>query len=380
MGKKKYKNYIEYICELCNVNFGNKKDNYIRHKNRIRPCVKNAEQNNSIAHSAHTKAQNAHIEKNKLEQNIMEEPTQTISFKNTKEFNDKEVELICIEINKVFSCDFCDKEFNKKFNLNRHMSTCKKKDTIIETNKNSNKIQTNNDDIDTIKKELIELKENYKTIKKDNEILKKKLIKKDKENNKTNTNINIVNNIVNNNNNIANFYNVDYSGVDKKLFVQPIMNPLLYGKAIILQMIENIYINENLPKYQNIIITDKNRGYVKIFNNGRWKTDDIQVINSVLDGIISHSKTILEELTEIYFNNNQAKSRLNTSKKYIDLCDLEYLGDLEDEHANGDANNSAKIKRCKDFREMVYKDTINLFHDNKNILIKPKNKKLIELK
>jgi hypothetical protein len=225
-----------------------------------------------------------------------------------------------------------------------------------------------------IKKELIELKKNYKIMKKDNDILKKKL------NNKSNTNINIVNNIVNNNNNIVNFYNVNYSDVDKKLFVQPIMNPQLYGKAIILQMIENIYINVNLPKYQNVIITDKNRGYVKIFNNGKWKTDDIQVINSVLDGIISHSKTILEELTEIYFNNNQAKSRLNTSKKYIDLCDLEYLVDLEDEHANGDVNNTAKIKRCKDFREMVYKDTINLFHDNKNILIKPKNNKLIELK
>ena len=218
------------------------------------------------------------------------------------------------------------------------------------------------------------MKKENKELKKDNERIKSQLKQK-----KTKSNINIEQiNIVNNN--IINFNNVNYANVDKKLFVQPIMNPRLYGKAIILQMIENIYINENLPEYQNLIITDKNRGYVKIYNNGKWKTDNIQTINLVIDGIISHSKTILDELKQIYINNSQAKSRLNTSKKYIDLCDLEHLDELEDEQANGDVNNIAHIKRCKDFREMVYKDTINLFHDNKNILIKPKlNSEIIEL-
>jgi len=70
----------------------------------------------------------------------------------------------------------------------------------------------------------------------------------------------------------------------------------LLGKEIILKTIENIYINEAHPEYQNIIVTDKNRGYVKIFNNGRWKTNDVKIINSVLDGIIEHSKMILDEL------------------------------------------------------------------------------------
>jgi len=52
---------------------------------------------------------------------------------------------------------------------------------------------------------------------------------------------------------------------------------------------------------------------------------------------------------------------------------------LEDEQEQEDINNKDKIKRCKDFREMVYKDTINLFHDNKNILLKPRINKIIEL-
>ena len=44
-------------------------------------------------------------------------------------------------------------------------------------------------------------------------------------------------------------------------------------------------------------------------------------------------------------------------------------------------NNTAIITRCKEFREMVYKDTINLFHDNKDLLLKYKNKtdKIIKL-
>ncbi len=98
-----------------------------------------------------------------------------------------------------------------------------------------------------------------------------------------------------------------------------------------------------------------------------------------MDGIIEHSKTILDELFNIYSNNNQVKSRLTTSNKYVKLCDPEHLAELEDEQENDEINNSNQIKRCKDFREMVYKDTINLFHDNKNILLKPRINKIIEL-
>ena len=69
-------------------------------------------------------------------------------------------------------------------------------------------------------------------------------------------------------NNIVNFNDIDYNNIDKKLFISPILDRRLFGKAIILKMIENIYITENLPEYQNLMITDKNRGYVKIYNNG----------------------------------------------------------------------------------------------------------------
>ena len=89
--------------------------------------------------------------------------------------------------------------------------------------------------------------------------------------------------------------------------------------------------------------------------------------------IVEHSKQIYDELKTRHNDNNKVKNKLNTAKKYIDLCDSEFLADLEeDEH---DPNNKEKIKRCKEFYEIVYKGAINLFHDNKELLIGTKSNK-----
>ena len=53
--------------------------------------------------------------------------------------------------------------------------------------------------------------------------------------------------------------------------------------------------------------------------------------------------------------------------------------DSDTDYDVGLNDNKKEIKRCKEFREMVFKDTINLFHDNKNILLKPKKLELIDL-
>jgi len=53
----------------------------------------------------------------------------------------------------------------------------------------------------------------------------------------------------------------------------------------------------------------------------------------------------------------------------LDYCDLEYLANLEDEQDNEEIDNKNQIKRCKEFRDMVYKDIINLLHDKKDIVM-----------
>jgi hypothetical protein len=338
----------EYICEKCLKNFSNSKSHYTRHINRKKSC--------------------------------------RAMYVDNLDILDKQEILY-----DKFVCEYCNLKFVKKYNLNRHLQKCKN-NLKIDNSFNKIVVEKLNEKIDEkiheklnhlikqnneLKKENIELKKKNNKNKNNNNFIIDKYEEKDK---KQDIHIILNQNIINNNqNNIISFNNMNLQNVDKNLFINPIMNTRLFGKEIILKMIENIYINENLPEYQNIMITDKNRGYVKIYNNGKWKTDNIQIINLVIDGIIEHSKTILVELNQFYINNIQAKNRLVTSKKYIDLCDLEYLEELEEEQQNDEADNKYKIKRCKEFRDMVFKDTINLFHDNKNILIKPKKFNLLDI-
>jgi hypothetical protein len=366
MGKKKYKEYINYQCQICLRCFGNRKDNWEYHLNKKYPC-KAIDKNTQVLQTP---------------PDLLQFPPElhTTESKNKCIETDKKINEEPNEIKSLFICEFCNSTFVKKYNLDRHLNgRCKEKQNQTKNLESTDTLKLILDEINELKKENKELKEKicFKLPKKKSDVNINIV-----NNNVSNTMVNnslthnmITNNTLTNNtntNNIVNFSNMDFSNMDKKLFINPLMNIKLYGKDIILKMVENIYINEKHPEYHNIIVTDKNRGYVKVFNNGRWKTNDVRIINSVLDGIIEHSKTILDELYKIYETNANAKSRLNTSTKYVKLCDLEHLADLEDEHANGDANNSVQISRCKDFREMVYKDTINLFHDNKNILIKPK--------
>ena len=368
-----------YSCG-CGMNFGNRKDNYNAHINRINPC------------EALLKLQH---------QTTPENTPKTPETPETPEIPKKnEQQPLCVivgENEKKYCCEFCNQNFVRKYCLDRHQNgRCKIKQSVVnKTNKQTeNKLLEIDNKVNLILKQNEELRDINEELRDENEKLKKQIKKtKSVRSTKSIKNINSHNKTVNinqpnvnvnvNNNIIVNFNDLRLEDVDEKLFIQPIMNPKLQGKFIILQMIENIYINKTHPEYQNLIITDKNRGYVKIYNNGRWKTNDIHTINLVIDGIISQSKNILYDLKEKYINNVVANNRLNVSEKYINFCDLEYLADLEDEQANGDGNinNTLLIKRCKDFRDMVYKDTISMFHDSKDILTKTKtfNEKIIEL-
>ena len=94
----------------------------------------------------------------------------------------------------------------------------------------------------------------------------------------------------------------------------------------------------------------------------------IVVINLLIDSFIDYYKLSIEELKQ-HKNYDKIKDSLKNKLKYLDFCDLEYLTNLQEEQDNDDIDNKNQIKRCKDFRKMVYKDMINLLHDKKDIII-----------
>lgn len=306
MERKQKKIYIEYICPRCKKNFGNLKYHYNNHINKKNPCI-------------------------------------ILSNKND------ETELNLDDKNSVD--DLIEESGKDKIMIN----LIEKMDLIIKQN-------------EEFKDEIKKLKDDIKSVKEENEKIKNQLIISNDNNKQAKTNINIGDNI-NINVQLNNFGSIDYNSVDKKLFIDPILNQI--GKQIFLKMIKNVYINPNLPKNHNLVITDKNRGYVKKYIDGKWETDDLKLINLLVNEIVEHSKVVYSELKEKFDNNNKIKNKLNTAKKYIDLCDIEFLAELEENIE--DEDNKEKIKRCKEFYEMVYKGTINLFHDNKELLTKNKN-------
>ena len=100
----------------------------------------------------------------------------------------------------------------------------------------------------------------------------------------------------------------------------------------------------------------------------------------IINDVLEQSKYYTIELKQQY--NKGVINTLTTSEKYINYCDTEFLEELKGQQINNEKDNINLIKRCVDFRDMVYKDTINLLHDNKTILLKTQknNNKIIELK
>jgi hypothetical protein len=166
---------------------------------------------------------------------------------------------------------------------------------------------------------------------------------------------------------INNFNNIDYSKIDKKMLINTLVQNT--GKQIYLKAIENVYINPECPQNHSIYVADKNRGYIKKYNNGRWETDNLNIIDLLINNFVDYYKLSLEEIKQKPELHNKLKNNIQTKLKYLDLCDLEYLANLEDEQENEEVDNKKQIKRCKEFREMVYKDMINLLHDKKDIVI-----------
>lgn len=371
---------VEYNCEICGKKFGNQKSHYITHINKKFPCKSSKQEHietqycTQINTEKQTKTnpeiifeniENIGNTDNLTKENNLINDIKFFNSSEKKSDENNQSNLMITNLNKKFQCELCKSCFTRNSSLTRHLEGeyCKIKK------------KNNNDD----KKKIDELIELNKQLIKQNEDIKKELsqIKKTKtksvNSNTTNTNnikIDNLNNVKNENINIQinNYGTEKYENMDKKLFLEPMLKEI--GKQIFLKMIKNVYLNPELPENHNIVITDKNRQICKIYNDNRWITTDINMINNLISRIIYFAKEKCNELKDNPKQTEKIKSRLLTTKKYIDKCDPDFLAELVNELEDGNKENKKKIKECENFYDMIYNDTINLLHDFKDVVLK----------
>ena len=355
MPKKIYKNYVNYSCPNCAECFGNRKDYYERHLNKKNSCKK-------ITPIT---------------------PEFTPITPETKLSNQDKQKTI------YNYCSFCNAKFSRKYNLDRHLDgRCKKmlKHNELDKQDKQNESNISESECDNMKyiieqlkqfkNELIKIKEENMRVKDENELLKEKIDKVEKKFFVSKTkNINTMSNCNNITNNIINFSNMDYSKIDTDYFVGPMLDNKLFGRGIVLKVIENVHANDKLPEYKNYVITDKNRGYAKMYDNGMWKSTDINGIEIILCGVIEQMRTLIEEIEDGNLESVKkalrkeiqdikidfVNRRIEINKKYLDKSDLDKIEELKE-----DDENKEKIKAYIEYRDILIMDIKNMFHDNKD--------------
>jgi hypothetical protein len=251
--------------------------------------------------------------------------------------------------NKIkYSCPLCLKEFgNKKSNYQNHINKKSGCGADILKQLEEMKIQNEKKDIDIIK------------LKEENENLKKQVITYN-DNRTTNHNYILQ---------INNFNDTNYEGY--------IDNLLKYiGKSIYINTVKNVYLNNEKPENHNIYVADKSRGIVKIWNDGIWQSKNMLIIDQIIDRVVEHFNLSIEEIKKDNDKYEKLKKNISNKIQYVQLCDIDYLEDLEDDPIE----NKERIQRCKEFRQMVYNEIIILLHDNKKTVLDTHKRKKINIK
>jgi len=288
------------------------------------------------------------------------------------------------EENKVkYICPICLKSFgNRKDNYQNHIkkiSGCgpeiikleemKIQKDILDVNKNEF-LNVKNDNlviIEFMKKiihqnekmnnDILDLKNEISILKDDNENLRNQVINY----NTTNNNQYILQ--------INNFDDTCYDGNFNNFLKER-------GKSIYLKTLKNVFLNPQKPENHTFYIADKSRGLAKIYNNGLWETKNMSlIVDKIIDSVVEYFNLSIEEIKEDHERYEKLKNTIVSKVNYIQLCDLEYCYDLEDDTKE----NKERIQRCKDFRQLVYNEIVILFHDNKKTVLDTHKKQKVNI-
>jgi hypothetical protein len=303
-----------------------------------------------------------------------------------------------------YTCIFCDYVFSRNKNLERHLKICKIKNENINVNDNNNDNNNNNNNKKNykFKKENLELKNNNLELKLNNLELKQKLLDIEnliRNNNDSellknmdnkinisnmNVNVNISNNINNGNmignnivnNNIISNDNNDNINDTKTILVNykdeklddDDMIEILSNKNPILCAIEKIHCNKNKPEQHNVLINDKTRNNILVYEDEKWI---LKEKDNVLKNIFFNTfNKINEKIAQNIIENGDSKNTINDENTYKNIK----IENFTNEHKFFFKNLKNMIKHTSRVNNIVYnnKPMINETK-NKNDLIIKKN-------
>jgi hypothetical protein len=233
---------VNYKCENCLKEFTRKNDLIYHIEKKKKPCKPNTQK---ILNNTQKTQKNSKI-----------------TEKNSK-ITDKYEKLELKPDISLFNCQCCGKNFNRKYNLDRHINSCKKKRSEnINGEENTllkNKIDIQQQEIEKQNKQIEELKKLFFEFSKQQKNKNKKTINKNNitNNNNTQNNTNIEtqnNNTQNNNINII----LPYGQELEKIQLSEVLDHMLTYDFdnMVSNLVKYIYLNDKKPENKNFVVND----------------------------------------------------------------------------------------------------------------------------
>ena len=274
---------MSYTCKRCGY-YTEYKGNLKNHFNRKRPCkpiksnisfetLKNEFFNlinnpsislNSSSISLNSSSNSLNLSSNSL--NFPQNPSISPQFSSKMNSN-------------KFVCEYCEKTFSRKDNLERHQTVCKKK-------KEMNLLKIMTDKVEEQEKRIQEMKEEHAMEK---EALRKEIEK-------------LLEKVGNNNNNKC--YNIKNQTIMINSFgkenldyiTSELLQKLLKGPySAVPKLIKNIHFHPKHPENHNVKITNKKLPYASVWDKNKWLIKDKR---DVIESMVDKSFNLLDEQLE----------------------------------------------------------------------------------
>ncbi len=233
------------------------------------------------------------------------------------------------KISNINECDYCKKIFSTGFNLNKHLkNSCK-----IKKQKDEESFKQN----ELLMAQMLELKKLLEHQTKEiEEIKRKQPVNKLVINNNTNNTVNAGN--TNNNINLMAHGKEDFSKIELKSILDCLCNENF--QDIVPNMVKHIYIDKTYPEFHNFKVLDLARNKSEYYNGKDWvvgKADDglIKIFENVNTALIEpFDKDNIDKTIKFIRNNEELKNKykwIDWSKNYcrnlFKDTDKEYVED-----------------------------------------------------